>query len=74
MWGTRTALLVCDGPNVKFGSHAKPGTVYFVPKEARDHGLDGLGIVYIIAHEWGHQVQFQRLGMKKKRLLLPAAR
>lgn len=38
--------------------------MYFVPKEARDHGLDGLGIVYIIAHERGHQVQFQRLGMQ----------
>jgi predicted metalloprotease len=63
MWGTRTALLICDGPNVKFGSHAQPGVVYFVPQQARQFGFDGLGIVYIIAHEWGHQVQSQRLGI-----------
>ena len=63
VWGTRTSLLVCDGARVRFGSQAKPGIVYFVPDQARALGFDGLGIVYIIAHEWGHQVQFQRLGI-----------
>src|SRR5260370_19475158 len=64
MWGTRTALLVCDGARVTFGSHAKPGPVFFVPDQARSLGFDGLGIVYIIAHQWGHHVQFQRLGIQ----------
>ncbi len=62
--GTRTTLLVCDGARVTFGSHATPGKVFFVPQQARDLDFDGLGIVYIIAHEWGHQVQFQRLRMQ----------
>ncbi len=61
VWGTRTALLVCDGTRVKF--EAKPGTVYFVPDQARDLRFDNLGILYIVAHEWRHQVQFQRMGM-----------
>ncbi len=60
VWGTRTTLLVCDGSRVPFGSQAKPGVVYFVPDQARALGFDSLGVVYIIAHEWGHQVQFQR--------------
>lgn len=63
VWGTRTALLVCDGARVTFGSQAKPGTVYFVPDQARALGFDSLGVLYIIAHEWGHQVQAQRLGI-----------
>lgn len=63
VWGTRTNLLVCDGARVPFGSNARPGVVYFVPQQARDLGFDSLGIIYIIAHEWGHQVQAQRLGM-----------
>jgi hypothetical protein len=63
VWGTRAGLLVCDGTRVPFGSQAKPGTVYFVPEQAHDLRFDGLGVLYIIAHEWGHQVQFQRLGM-----------
>src|SRR5262249_36597446 len=61
VWGTRTTLLVCDGARVPFGSHATPGKVFFVPQQAQDLRFDGLGIVYLIAHEWGHQVQFQRL-------------
>jgi len=60
VWGTRTTLLVCDGTRVPFGSQAKPGVVYFVPDQARALGFDSLGVAYIIAHEWGHQVQFQR--------------
>src|SRR5262245_8880855 len=63
-WGTRTTLLVCDGARVQFGSQARRGIVYFVPDQARDLNFDGLGIVYIIAHEWGHQVQSQRLGLQ----------
>jgi len=38
--------------------------VFFVPQQARDLRFDGVGIVYLVAHEWGHQVQFQRLGMQ----------
>ena len=64
VWGTRTTLLVCDGARVPFGSHATPGRVFFVPQQARDLRFDGVGIVYLVAHEWGHQVQFQRLGMQ----------
>jgi hypothetical protein len=60
VWSTRTTLLVCDGSRVPFGSQATPGVVYFVPDQARALGFDSLGVVYIIAHEWGHQVQFQR--------------
>jgi formylglycine-generating enzyme required for sulfatase activity len=64
-WGVRANLLVCDGERVKFGANATPGTVYFVPKEARDVGLDDeLGTAFIIAHEWGHQVQFERLRLQ----------
>lgn len=60
VWGTRTEFLVCDGTRVTFGSQATPGTVYFVPDQAKALGFDSLGSLYIIAHEWGHQVQFQR--------------
>jgi formylglycine-generating enzyme required for sulfatase activity len=61
-WGVHADLLVCDGDRVKFGTHATPSGVYFVPKQAREIGLDDeVGTAYIIAHEWGHQVQFQRL-------------
>src|SRR5262249_9838120 len=63
-WGTHANLLQCDGNRVVFGSSAKLGTVFFVPLQLEKLRFDGSGAVYILAHEWGHEVQFQRLSLR----------
>ena len=35
--------------------------VEYVPEQARQLGFDGLGVSYIVPHEWGHEVQYQRV-------------
>jgi hypothetical protein len=60
-WSTRAILTSCDGAQVSFGSRALPGIVEYVPEQARQLGFDNLGVTYIVAHEWGHEVQYQRV-------------